>query len=161
MFLLRCQLGAEDRVEELDRVVVLTIDQPSSGIPGGCHVTMSSVNRLTHPQLTRFPLARTRKKRRILSIVSNGHRALTAERHGPPHERRGGARTPALSGRGGRDVIFERPRSFTANERAAGCHVAPIWCRALQGDCEQTARRCPRMQFPKCPEGSDRPCRSL
>jgi hypothetical protein len=34
--------------------------------------------------LTRFPLVRPRNKHRILSIVSNGHRALTAERHGPP-----------------------------------------------------------------------------
>ena len=65
--------------------------------------------------ITEIPLARPRNMRRILSIVSNGHRALTAERHGPPHEWRGGARTPALSGRGGRDVIFGRPRSFTAN----------------------------------------------
>jgi putative transposase len=74
-----------------------------------------------------------------MSPTSRWPRAL------PPNERRGGARTPAPSGPGGGDVIFERPRSFTANERVAGRHVAPTRCRALQGDCEQTARRCPRM----------------
>jgi hypothetical protein len=47
--------------------------------------------------ISRFRTCRSlRNKRSISSIVSIGHRALAAERHGPAHERRGGARTPAL-----------------------------------------------------------------